>query len=205
MIDHYGYKRKNRLVVFLVAIVLVLIVGFSGIGVHRYLSESKNAGEIETAAGIETKHARHIESLVASNDISPGQYWIRVRKSDFILELYKGKDLEKQFPIAVGAVTGNKIAPGDDRTPEGVFTVKQIQDSKYWVHDFGDGNGPVEGAYGPFFIRLDTGWEGIGIHGTHNPSSVGSNITAGCIRMLNDDLREVVGKIEGGSIVVIEK
>jgi len=205
MIDHYSYKRRNRFPGFLAVIVLVLIIGFSGMGLYKYISRSEDMVSTTDTDDHKAELEKHINLIIASNDITPEQYWIRIRKSDFILELYKGEKLEKQFPIAVGAVSGDKVSPGDDRTPEGAFPVMQIQDSKYWVHDFGDGKGPIEGAYGPFFIRLDTGWGGIGIHGTHDPSSIGSDITAGCVRMLNDDLLDLLKYIKEGSIVVIEK
>ena len=79
-----------------------------------------------------------------------------------------GGEVIETFGAAVGKNAGQKRRAGDMRTPEGSFTVVQIQDSSSWSHDFGDGKGPVAGAYGPWFIRLATGWQGIGIHGTHD-------------------------------------
>jgi len=49
-----------------------------------------------------------------------------------------------------------------------------------------------------------TGWKGIGIHGTHDPSSLGTMVTEGCIRMSNDGLLEVVDLAIPGTVVVIE-
>jgi lipoprotein-anchoring transpeptidase ErfK/SrfK len=72
------------------------------------------------------------------------------------------------------------------------------------VHDFGDGKGPVSGAYGPWFIRLETGWKGIGIHGTHDPGSTGTRASEGCIRMKNDDLLRIVDETSPGTVVVIK-
>ncbi|MCR5176958.1 MAG: L,D-transpeptidase, partial [Anaerovibrio sp.] len=60
-----------------------------------------------------------------------------------------------------------------------------------WTHDFGDGKGEIPGAYGKWFISLNTGWDGIGIHGTHDPASVGTNASEGCIRLRNHDLEEL--------------
>ena len=42
------------------------------------------------------------------------------------------------------------------KTPEGDFTIREINDSSAWKHDFKDGLGMIEGAYGPYFIRLWT-------------------------------------------------
>lgn len=60
---------------------------------------------------------------------------------------------------------------------------------------FGDGKGEIRGAYGSHFIRLKTpGHCGIGIHGTHDPASIGTRATEGCVRLNNSDLLELVKK-----------
>lgn len=89
----------------------------------------------------------------------------------------------------------DKEKPGDMKTPEGLFSVQQIQDASAWTHDFGDGKGEIRGAYGSHFIRLKTpGHCGIGIHGTHDPASIGTRATEGCVRLNNSDLLELVKK-----------
>jgi len=104
----------------------------------------------------------------------------------------------------VGANGGQKRRVGDSRTPTGRFTVQQVQNSSKWTYDFGDGRGQTPGAYGPWFIRLKTpGWSGIGIHGTHDPDSIGRMITQGCIRMKNSDLEDLKKKVFVGMKVVI--
>lgn len=93
-------------------------------------------------------------------------------------------------PVCVGKNLGNKQRKGDMRTPEGTFTITQIQDASTWTHDFGDGAGERKGAYGPYFFRLATPpYTGIGIHGTCFPERMSTRDSEGCIRLLNDDLR----------------
>lgn len=122
----------------------------------------------------------------------PGEVRIVVRKSAFVLNVVQGDSTIRTYRIAVGKNPGNKQRRGDWRTPEGEFTVSQIQRSGHWVHDFGDGKGAVAGAYGPWFIRLNAGpWTGIGIHGTHDPSSLGAMVTEGCIRLANEDVEDL--------------
>ena len=130
----------------------------------------------------------------------------------------------RSFPIAVAKNTGDKQRPGDNKTPtswgnivaipaeykgadvgvkssEVPFRVEEICDASTWAHDFNDGKGVIEGAYGPWFISLDTGWDGIGIHGTHDPNSIGTNASEGCIRLLNKDiieLKEIISTDNGG-------
>ena len=119
-------------------------------------------------------------------------YSIYINKSDYKLSLFKGHELIKTYPIAVGKNPGDKKRVGDNRTPVGDFHVVSIENASSWSHDFRDGKGKIKGAYGPWFIRLDAkGWKGIGIHGTHAPDSLGSNATEGCIRLNNDDIKEL--------------
>ncbi|MDE6861634.1 MAG: L,D-transpeptidase family protein [Alistipes sp.] len=110
-----------------------------------------------------------------------------------------------RFPIACGRNLGNKSRVGDMKTPEGDFTVQQIQPSSTWTHDFGDGKGEIKGCYGNWFIRLKTPpHTGIGIHGTHDPSSIGTRATEGCIRLHNADLDSLKPMVRVGMPVRIE-
>ena len=133
------------------------------------------------------------------------QRWVRIVKSRFTLILYRGNDVEQSYPIAVGRNGGKKTRSGDNRTPEGRFSIERIQDASSWTHDFGDGKGQIKGAYGPWFIRLKTGWQGIGIHGTHDPLSIGGKVSEGCIRMRNEDVSDLRRRVAPGMLVVIEE
>ncbi|GHT20134.1 L,D-transpeptidase [Bacteroidia bacterium] len=116
---------------------------------------------------------------------------------------YTGKEMFR-FPMACGQGLGNKEQRGDMRTPEGIFRVSEIQKADHWEHDFRDGKGAIKGAYGPFFIRLEVpGHTGIGIHGTHDPTSLGARATEGCIRLNNSDLERLVKKVHPGTVVII--
>ena len=127
-----------------------------------------------------------------------------IDKAGHTLTLFRGSEVVRQYGIAVGKNPGDKTRGGDNRTPEGVFPVQQIHNAAHWVHDFGDGKGVIEGAYGPLFIRLGTPpWRGIGIHGTHDPDSIGTNATEGCVRMRNDELLELAETLEIGTTVTI--
>ena len=128
---------------------------------------------------------------------------IVITKSAFTLEVFEGPERVATYRVAIGKKPGDKKAPGDLRTPEGEFRVVSIENSAAWTHDFGDGKGPVKGAYGPWFVRLETGWKGIGIHGTHDPASLGTAATEGCIRLENSDLVRLVTRLPIGTKVEI--
>ena len=161
------------------------------LGIHDFFSEPA----AEPAPG-------PIPSDLIVND---DEYWLRVDKRNYRLYLYRGLDVDKSYSVAVGKNPGDKVRTGDNRTPNGIFTVQSIEDARSWTHDFRDGKGIIRGAYGPWFIRLRTGWQGIGIHGTHDPDSRGSMASEGCIRMLNDELEEVKSFAFRNMKVVIEE
>lgn len=117
---------------------------------------------------------------------------IIIDKCNLRLYLIENNDTIMNVEVCVGRNYGDKKRIGDCRTPEGNFTICQIQDSQLWQHDFGDGYGYRKGAYGPLFLRLKIPkWNSIGIHGTCFPSSIGSRNSEGCIRLRNDDLLEL--------------
>lgn len=131
---------------------------------------------------------------------------IIISKQDMMLYHYnyKGELLQKSG-IACGKNFGDKENVGDNKTPEGVFRIGQIEDASGWSHDFKDDTfGPIKGAYGPYFINLDVpGQKGIGIHGTHDPNSIGTRASEGCIRLRNDQLVQLVKHITSATVVVI--
>ncbi|MDR3287696.1 MAG: L,D-transpeptidase [Prevotellaceae bacterium] len=144
-----------------------------------------------------------IATIITSGVFAQDSF-IVISKQDMKLRRYDltGNVLE-EYPVACGRNYGNKKKRGDNRTPEGVFTIQQIQNASTWTHDFGDGKGQIKGAYGQYFIRLKTGFQGIGIHGTHAPESIGTRATEGCIRLRNEDLLKLVKNLQPSMVVII--
>ena len=136
---------------------------------------------------------------------------ILIKKSEFRLYLLEDGNVVDSWPVALGKNAGQKRVSGDMKTPDGTFPIDEVIDSSDWTHDFGDGRGEIEGAYGPYFISLDTSalsggaWDGIGIHGTHDPASIGTCASEGCIRMHNSDLLVLKAQIDVGTQVTIEE
>ena len=131
---------------------------------------------------------------------------IVISKQTMTLRLYDSEGaLICMFPVATGKHAGNKERPGDMKTPEGTFTIEEVVPAAHWTHDFGDGKGVIEGCYGNWFIRLKTPpHRGIGIHGTHDPASIGTRATEGCIRLENNDLDSLRPMVHIGMRVTIE-
>ena len=134
-----------------------------------------------------------------------GAPFIVISKADFQLTLV-GADGQaiRQYGCAVAKNIGPKEKRGDHKTPEGTFKINELLNSKSIPHDFHDGKGPIIGAYGPWFLRLDVpGFRDIGIHGTHLPESIGSRATEGCIRLKNEDILDLKSRIKLGTEVII--
>lgn len=163
------------------------------------------------------------EPSSAEKDFGEQVHFIHIHKLSHRLELFeKGKGSPiRTYSCAVAKNPGDKQRAGDNTTPtswgdviESIpgaspetpsstipFVVDEIDYAADWTHDFGDGQGEIAGAYGPWFISLNTGWDGIGIHGTHDPDSIGKNVSEGCIRLHNEDvaeLKELIVEYDGG-------
>lgn len=131
--------------------------------------------------------------------------FIVISKQDLSLALVDSTgNAVVSYGIACARNYGNKERRGDHKTPEGTFKINQLLNSRGLTHDFGDGKGPVRDAYGPWFLRLDVpGYIDIGIHGTHLPESIGTRATEGCIRLRNDDIIDLKGRVKVGTPVII--
>ncbi len=100
---------------------------------------------------------------------------------------------------------GTKHEKGDNRTPEGFFSVENVYDSKDWLFTDDDGvTSDKKGQFGPWFIRLRIpGTSQIGIHGTCAPWSIGGRVSHGCIRITNENIEELKDLVTPGMPVIV--
>lgn len=134
--------------------------------------------------------------------------FIVISKKDYYLYVYEpqGTDtvLLARYDCALALRKGDKTRTGDMRTPHCTspskpFYISQILPASSWRHDFGDGRGSIK-AYGDFFMRLRLDGHplrsnrSIGIHGsTNNRESVPGRASEGCIRLKDEDIRQLRG------------
>ncbi|MGC4175432.1 L,D-transpeptidase [Demequina sp.] len=119
----------------------------------------------------------------ADVDLYETTFQLDVYHADHTMTLSQEGVVVATYPIA----TGQDEMP----TPGGVYFIRELLAQP-------DPNG----AYGPYAYGLsgyspvlDTYKDGdavIGIHGTNDPSSIGKDISHGCIRMHNADITELV-------------
>ena len=184
-------------------ILIVLLLGISlGFGLGYVYANYINVWEMI----LPSKKPIVVETKQLPKEITKDQqYYFLVEKKNHLLHVINNNQVIKTYQVAVGKNTGNKTKEGDLKTPEGKYFVDEIINASSWTHDFKDGKGEIAGAYGPYFISLKTEWDGIGIHGTHDPSSIGTNVSEGCIRMHNAQLLELKNNYVTVNTMVIIK
>ncbi|MFC7372797.1 L,D-transpeptidase [Fictibacillus iocasae] len=109
-------------------------------------------------------------------------YEIFVSLSRHSLALTRDGKVIKRYPVGVGKM----LTP----TPHGTHTI---------INKAPNPGGP----YGAMWMGLSE--PHYGIHGTNNPSSIGKNVSKGCIRMQNKDVLELSKIVPIGTKVYINK
>ena len=111
----------------------------------------------------------------------------------------------RDYDMACAKNYGTKHKKADSRTPEGFFSVEGKYDSTDWLFTDDEGvTSKKKGQFGPRFIRIKTPITSqIGIHGTCSPWSIGHRTSHGCIRILNENILELVNLVDVGMPVIV--
>ena len=122
-----------------------------------------------------------------------GVFSIFVDKSQNILILKSDDEVVKVYSVATGK---NNI------TPVGDLKIIDKLVNPVWFK-----SGAIVPPESPDNI-LGTRWMGFnipgyGIHGTTDPSSIGQQLTAGCVRMRNEEVEELYSLLPMGTQVTI--
>ena len=161
----------------------------------------------DTLYGIAKKFNTTVELIKKTNNLSSdiirvGQnlkvnistFSILVDKYRNILVLKKNGEVFKTYMVATGK---------NNSTPVGTFTIVDKVIKPPWTK-------PGVGIVMPDSEEYELGerWmaisiQGYGIHGTNDPSSIGRQLTAGCVRMHNEDVIELYDIVPNGTVVEI--
>jgi lipoprotein-anchoring transpeptidase ErfK/SrfK len=120
-----------------------------------------------------------------------------VRKSAFELTVLLGGAPVERFTVAVGA---------DAKTPVGTFSATDcLKNPDWYMNGRRIPFGSPEHILGTRWIGLGGApeAESIGIHGTHDESSIGRAVSLGCVRMRNADVERLFDWVSTGTRVEI--
>lgn len=199
-------SKKFNIYFLLIILYSFLLVGCSLFNYSEKIEEKQN-----NVKQVKVEEKNKVVTEISEDVIEHKEDTVRIDKSEYKLTMFKDGKLVLEAKCAVGKNPGQKTKRGDLKTPVGTFYVDEIIDSSYWTHNFGDGKGEIEGAYGPWFISLDTmpiskgEWDGIGIHGTHDNASLGTMASEGCIRLSNTDIEKLKSLVKVGTKVIIQE
>jgi L,D-transpeptidase ErfK/SrfK len=116
-------------------------------------------------------------------DKPPKNVGILVDLEKLTLTVMEGDLPFKQYPVAAGKPS----------TPSPIGEWKIISKEFDWG-----------GAFGARWMGLNVPWGNYGLHGTNRPWSIGSPVSAGCIRMFNEDIIQVFEWVPVGTSVKIK-
>lgn len=114
-------------------------------------------------------------------NLKENEVGILIEINEKTLYLLKGNKVIKTYTVA----TGKSETP----SPIGEWT---IVEKSSWG-----------GGFGARWMGLNVPWGRYGIHGTNKPGSIGWNASHGCIRMRNQDVKELFDLVPHGTRVVI--
>ncbi|MFD2170956.1 L,D-transpeptidase [Tumebacillus lipolyticus] len=123
--------------------------------------------------------------------------YIKIDKSENRLVYYSYHVPIRSFAVATGRE--------HDDTPTGTYTVVMLVKKPWYLKKNipgGDPNNPL----GERWIGLDVpGTDGskYGIHGTNQPELIGQHVSAGCVRMKNEEITWLYDHVQVGTMVEI--
>jgi L,D-transpeptidase catalytic domain/Putative peptidoglycan binding domain len=122
------------------------------------------------------------------------EYFLAVSRDQRKLRFFVDRKLERTYDVAIGAI--------GFATPEGLYKIetKAVNPAWYvpnkpWAGDLagkvipsGDPDNPIKARWMGF-------WDGAGIHGTADASSIGTAASHGCIRMTVRDVVQLYDRV----------
>jgi lipoprotein-anchoring transpeptidase ErfK/SrfK len=154
---------------------------------------------IKMMNGMETDTIRAGAAVMVYN----GDFSVRVSKTRNTLDLMAGNKLFKRYSVGTGKF---------GKTPAIEFKIVDKITEPPWTR-FTDGKqieyGDPENVLGTRWMKIVSAEHpeitGFGIHGTWERDSIGQQSSAGCIRMLNEDVEELFDLVPRKTTVIISE
>ncbi|MEA2154063.1 MAG: hypothetical protein QOE11_203 [Solirubrobacteraceae bacterium] len=127
---------------------------------------------------------------------------LTVDRAGFRISLFKKLERVKTYPIAVGQA--------GLETPAGLYTIQNKATNPAWHVPNSPWAGSLAGQVipggapnNPIKARWLGVADGVGVHGTADRGSIGSNASHGCIRMLIEDVEKLYDQVPVGTPIFI--
>jgi hypothetical protein len=127
--------------------------------------------------------------------------YLTLERSTYTLRFWKNLKLARTYTVAVGQE--------GLETPEGLYAIQSKEVEPTWHVPESDWAGSLAGQdippgpSNPLKARWMGIFEGAGIHGTEETSSLGSAASHGCVRMSIPDVEELYDLVEVGTPIYI--
>jgi L,D-transpeptidase catalytic domain/Putative peptidoglycan binding domain len=183
---------------------LIVVAGKDGLKLRDNLLEKELKAAVLNANAADTIVARaHSVAPEVTKEEVAAQYptYLTLDRSTFTLRLWKDLKLAKTYTVAVGAE--------GFATPEGLYQIESMEENPVWNVPESDWAGSLAGQTippgpsNPIKARWMGIYEGAGIHGTEETSSLGSAASHGCVRMAIPDVEELYDEVEIGTPIYL--
>lgn len=205
------------IIIILAGILLILEVAGYGLSLYKQKTYVRNTGnDTEKGMSLERLRAANFQLRKRLSNISPQGTYIVIDTAVNRLYLRNGQDVIKEAVISTGS-GGMLSDPAGDRkwvfdTPRGVLTVRGKKTNPVWTKPdwaFIEEGDPVpkdlkdrveKDVLGDYALELGDGYL---IHGTLYTRLLGRNVTHGCVRVADKDLKLLYETVPVGTKVVI--
>jgi hypothetical protein len=183
---------------------LNVVAGKDGLKLRDNLLEKELKAVVLSANAPEAIVARaHSVASEVTKDEVAARYptYLTLDRSSFTLRLWKNLELAKTYTVAVGAE--------GFATPEGLYQIESMEENPVWNVPESDWAGSLAGQTippgpeNPIKARWMGIFEGAGIHGTEETSSLGTAASHGCVRMSIPDVEELYEEVEIGTPIYL--
>lgn len=183
---------------------LNVVAGKDGLKLRDNLLEKElKAAVLNADAPDEIVARAHSVAPEITTEEVAAQYptYLTLDRYDFTLRLWKDLKLAKTYTVAVGAEGFS--------TPEGLYQIESMEENPVWNVPESDWAGSLAGQTippgpeNPIKARWMGIFEGAGIHGTEETSSLGTAASHGCVRMSIPDVEELYEEVEVGTPIYL--
>lgn len=156
------------------------------------------------AVGITLSSYAEASAIVRYMGISKGVILVKTSKRRLYVGIGKNKAI--RYPIGVGRLgkqwSGTRVIRSKRLKPAWKPTAQIIRDNPKIKRLFkgGAANNPMGAA-----ALILSGYGKYAIHGTNRPNSIGRFVSYGCIRMYNQDIRQLYSLVKVGTKVIVQK